>query len=127
TNDLERRVLDHKLKRDPACFTARYHCDRLVWHEAFHDVRDAIAWEKRLKGWRREKKVALIEERNPQWEDLAADAVRDAGPRAPAGVRDAEIPRGYARDDNGPGRGAGPARVPRDDVSVLPPARRRWT
>jgi putative endonuclease len=52
-------------------FSSKYHCERLVYFEAFDQVLDAIAREKQLKGWRREKKIALIESRNPRWEDLA--------------------------------------------------------
>jgi putative endonuclease len=72
TNDLERRVREHKARLGPS-FTARYNCDRLVWYETFSNVNEAIETEKRLKGWRREKKVALIEESNPTWRDLAED------------------------------------------------------
>jgi len=52
-------------------FTARYHIDRLVWYHIFGDIRDAIAREKQLKGWRREKKIQLIESENPTWQDLS--------------------------------------------------------
>jgi putative endonuclease len=70
TNDLERRVWEHKSKEVPG-FTADYSVDRLVWFEEFREVRDAIAMEKRIKGWSRAKKVALIEAMNPRWEDLS--------------------------------------------------------
>ena len=72
TNDLERRVREHKRKLVPG-FTAKYGCDRLVWYEAFPTALLAIAAEKRIKGWARAKKVALVEDQNPKWEDLAAD------------------------------------------------------
>jgi putative endonuclease len=72
TNDLERRVFEHKKKRVPG-FTARYNVDRLVFYEAFRDPAQAIEAEKRIKGWKRDKKVALIESRNPQWNDLSAE------------------------------------------------------
>ena len=49
---------------------AKHRCHRLVWHEAYADVRDAIAAEKRIKGWRRAWKLALIEDANPGWADL---------------------------------------------------------
>ena len=71
TGDLEQRVREHK-SRLVAGFTAKYKCIQLAWYEEFADVNEAIAWEKRLKGWTRAKKIALIEEMNPQWEDLAA-------------------------------------------------------
>ena len=69
TNDLERRVAEHKAKRVPG-FTARYNCERLVWFETFANVNEAIAVETRIKGWRREKKIALIIETNPAMADL---------------------------------------------------------
>ena len=70
TNDLEHRVRQHRSKTI-AGFTARYNVTQLVFYEEFADVNEAIGWEKRLKGWTRAKKVALIDERNPRWEDLA--------------------------------------------------------
>jgi hypothetical protein len=54
-------------------FTQRYNCDRLVWFQRRCDLSKAIAREKELKGWRREKKIALIEAANPTWEDLSRD------------------------------------------------------
>jgi putative endonuclease len=69
TNDLDFRVAQHKAKRVPG-FTAKYNCDRLVWYEPFANVNEAIDTEKRIKGWRREKKVKLIAEMNPAWADL---------------------------------------------------------
>jgi putative endonuclease len=73
TNDLRRRVYQHKTKADPASFTSRYNVDRLVHFEVFTDVKDAIAREKQIKRWRRSKKVALIEAENPRWKDLSLD------------------------------------------------------
>jgi len=72
TNDLLRRVLEHKQKRVPG-FTARYKIDRLVYFEQTPDVRAAIAREKQIKGWLRSKKVALIESINPEWRDLSSE------------------------------------------------------
>ena len=72
TNDLERRVWEHKQKEAPG-FTARYGVTSLVYYESFGEVTRAIAREKELKAWRREKTVALLEATNPQWQDLAAD------------------------------------------------------
>ena len=69
TNDLERRLARHR-QRDPRSFTGRYRIDRVVYVEAFGDIRDAIRREKQLKGWRRDRKVALIEAENPEWKDL---------------------------------------------------------
>jgi putative endonuclease len=71
TRDIERRVREHKAG-DNDGFTKRYRVQRLVFFESFRDVRAAIAREKQLKLWRRDKKVMLIEAQNPTWEDLAA-------------------------------------------------------
>ena len=70
TNSLDRRVLQHK-SGEIEGFSSKYHCDRLVYYESFDDVNIAIGREKQLKGWRREKKIALIESMNPRWADLA--------------------------------------------------------
>jgi putative endonuclease len=72
TNDLLRRVAEHKQKLIPG-FTARYNITRLVYYEETPDVHSAIAREKQIKGWVRAKKVALIEAANPQWRDLSAE------------------------------------------------------
>jgi putative endonuclease len=72
TGDLRKRVFQHKWKEHES-FTARYNCDRLVWFEGHQDVQKAIAREKELKGWRRSKKVVLIESTNPIWADLSRD------------------------------------------------------
>ena len=70
TNDLHRRVFEHKTHAIKG-FTARYNVDRLVYFETFESIETAIAREKKLKRWRREWKVALIERENPEWRDLA--------------------------------------------------------
>jgi putative endonuclease len=72
TNHLERRVAEHKAKLVEG-FTGRYDINRLVYYDWFSDVRDALAAEKRINGWRRERKLARIQSRNPEWLDLAAD------------------------------------------------------
>ena len=72
TNDLKRRVWQHKTKAHPG-FTARYGLGRLVYFEAFLRIQDAIDREKQIKAGSRTKKLALIERENPQWFDLAAD------------------------------------------------------
>jgi len=72
TNDLERRVWEHRTKAVEG-FTRRYNIDRLVWYASTNHVVDAIAREKEIKAWRREKKVRLIEAENPGWADLARD------------------------------------------------------
>ena len=70
TNDLQRRVNEHKQKLVPG-FTSQYNVDRLVYVEVFGEVQDAIAREKQLKKWARKKKEWLIESMNPQWDDLS--------------------------------------------------------
>ena len=70
TNSIYRRAMEHK-RGEVEGFARKYRCDRLVYHEKFDDVRKAIAREKQSKGWRRAKKIALIESLNPRWEDLA--------------------------------------------------------
>jgi putative endonuclease len=70
TNDLQRRVIEHREGLVPG-FTKQYQASRLVHFEIFGDIRMAIAREKEIKGWRREKKVWLIERDNRTWEDLA--------------------------------------------------------
>lgn len=72
TNDLPRRVYEHK-SHEWRGFTAKYDVDRLVWSEVYGNPEEAIAREKQLKKWRRVWKVALIEEENPEWRDLADD------------------------------------------------------
>ena len=70
TNHLERRMIEHRQGLVPG-FTARYRIFRLVHFEIFRDIRHAIAREKEIKGWRREKKLWLIKRNNPTWTDLA--------------------------------------------------------
>ena len=69
TGDLVRRVHEHK-SHDVPGFSARYGVDRLVWFEVYDNPTDAIAREKALKKWRRDRKIGLIEEQNPDWRDL---------------------------------------------------------
>ena len=71
TGNLDRRVRAHKDALVEG-FTKTYGCNRLLYFEEFADVRDAIVRETQLKGWRREKKIALLEKKNPGWVDLAA-------------------------------------------------------
>ena len=91
TNNLARRVFEHRQGQIPG-FTPKYRIHRLVYFESFGDVRAAIAREKQIKSWRREKKVALIVAGNPTWEDLAAEWYGEK-----------QIPR-FARDDMEKGR-----------------------
>jgi putative endonuclease len=74
TNDLIRRVYEHKQKLVPG-FTKQHGVDKLVYDEVFDDPESAITREKRLKGWHRNWKIALIEESNPDWTDLSLTLV----------------------------------------------------
>jgi len=71
TNDLERRLWEHKNHADPNSYTARYRINKLVWYEVTGDVESAIAREKQIKSWSREKKNRLIRDTNPEWKDLS--------------------------------------------------------
>ncbi len=70
TSDLEQRVFQHKKKLIKG-FTKKYNITILVWYDRFSDINQAIECEKKIKGWRRSKKISLIEEQNPCWLDLA--------------------------------------------------------
>ncbi len=72
TNDLERRVVEHKSKEVPG-FTKKYNVTKLVYVETTSDVSAAIERERQIKSWRRSKKIALVEEMNPGWRDLTLD------------------------------------------------------
>lgn len=76
TNDLARRVYEHK-EGLISSFTVKYRVDRLVYFETFKYVGNAIAREKQLKGWRRARKIQLIESANPSWRDLSRDWERE--------------------------------------------------
>ena len=69
TNDLVRRVFEHKSKFVSG-FTKKYNVVKLVYYEQYDDIENAIQREKRLKKWNRQWKIRLIEERNPNWDDL---------------------------------------------------------
>ena len=70
TNDLIRRVYEHKNHADTNCFTSKYKVNKLVYFEETTDVRVAIEREKQIKSWPRNRKIALIFEMNPGWNDL---------------------------------------------------------
>ncbi|WP_418511996.1 GIY-YIG nuclease family protein [Corallibacter sp.] len=72
TNDLERRVFEHKAKLIEG-FTKNYGLDKLVYFEQFQYVNDAIKREKQLKNWNRQWKIDLIEAENKNWNDLTED------------------------------------------------------
>ncbi len=76
TNNLERRVYEHKNKLIEG-FTKKYNITKLVYYEIGNDVEAAITREKQIKGWLRRKKIDLIESVNPQWEDLSKGWLRD--------------------------------------------------
>ncbi|MCD4705821.1 GIY-YIG nuclease family protein [bacterium] len=73
TNDVYERTWQHKRGFNKNSFTDRYNCHKLVYYETFDDINEAIAREKQLKRWRREKKIKLIEKENPHWRDLSDD------------------------------------------------------
>jgi len=93
TNSLYSRVLDHK-SGEIEGFTKRYRIVRLVYHESYRDVREAISREKQIKAWTRAKRVALIESMNPTWQDLAEDWGKPFKLQVPRGLEP-------ARDDAG--------------------------
>ena len=69
TSDLDGRIYEHR-ERLTEEFTKRYQCTKLIYYEDYPDPISAIQREKQLKGWRREKKIALIAKQNPRWNDL---------------------------------------------------------
>ena len=71
TNNLERRIEEHKNKLNPNSFTARYDLNLLVYYETFQYINNAIDREKQLKKWNRQWKINLIEEENKDWKDLS--------------------------------------------------------
>jgi len=70
TNNLERRVYEHKHKLIPG-FTSKYNITKLVYYEECNGDRVALAREKQIKGWSRAEKIALIESANPEWRELS--------------------------------------------------------
>jgi len=97
TNDIERRVREHK-RGEIEGFTQRYRINRLVYRERFHYIDNAIAREKEIKSWNREKRVALIESTNPTWEDFSLEWGKPIEMLS-ATTGGQQIPR-CARDDN---------------------------
>ena len=69
TNTVLGRTWQHKQRKIEG-FAKKYHCDRLVYYEHYTNINDAIMREKQIKKWRREKKISLIENMNPEWRDL---------------------------------------------------------
>ncbi len=70
TNSLERRYIEHAFQKDKSTFTAKYNVCDLLYFEEYGSSLDAIAREKQLKKWRREKKLQLIQRSNPEMQDL---------------------------------------------------------
>ena len=70
TNDLARRVYEHKHHLDRGSYTDRYNIEYLIYYESTSDVKAAIEREKQIKGWNRQRKDKLIAKTNPQWKDL---------------------------------------------------------
>jgi len=70
TTDLQRRIQEHRHREDPKSFTARYNLKYCIYYEMLPSVVEAIAREKEVKKWRREKKENLINKMNPEWKDL---------------------------------------------------------
>lgn len=79
TDDIFRRVIEHKEKIYPSSFTAQYVYDMLVFYEEYSRVVSAKLREKEIKGWRREKKLKLILAENPDWADLSLEWQEDPG------------------------------------------------
>ncbi|MCK4539591.1 GIY-YIG nuclease family protein [Candidatus Parcubacteria bacterium] len=73
TNSLYSRILQHKLKQNKNSFTAKYNTDKLVYYEEYQNIQDAIAREKKLKRYKRQWKIELIEKDNPVWRDFFKD------------------------------------------------------
>ena len=73
TNNLMRRVHEHKNKLDPKSFTSKYNIQFLVYYESTSSVQVALAREKQIKGWLRAKKIELIETKNPELKDLSEE------------------------------------------------------
>jgi putative endonuclease len=73
TADLRKRNYQHKNKTSTKSFSAKYNLSKLVYFEVFHNIEEAIAKEKQIKSGSRSKKIALIEEMNPEWNDLGIE------------------------------------------------------
>ena len=76
TNDLVRRVYEHRNHLDKGSFTDRYNIEYLVYYESNSDVLTAIEREKQIKGWNRKRKDKLVASKNPNWDDLYEKILR---------------------------------------------------
>ena len=70
TNDLKRRIYEHKHHLDKGSFTSQYNVEYLVYYEETNNIESAISREKQIKSWNRKKKNELVESMNPKWEEL---------------------------------------------------------
>jgi putative endonuclease len=98
TTEIEIRVAKHKNHAYAASFTARYNIDKLVYFERFTTVTAAIARETQLKGWLRQRKIALIVASNPDWHDLSEPWTKPMKPWGPE--NEARIPEKYKTNFN---------------------------
>lgn len=71
TDNIEKRVKEHKLKIYPNCFTVKYNCDKLTCFEEFENRNEAERRERNFKKWKRDWKIELIQDMNPSWSDLS--------------------------------------------------------
>lgn len=76
TTNLPKRIWEHKNNINEG-FARRYNCKQLYYYEVFENIYEAITREKRLKSWKREWKIKLIEEKNPYWKDLYPEIISD--------------------------------------------------
>jgi len=77
TNNILNRDNQHKTKINKNSFTAKYNINKVVYYETFNDIYSAIAREKQIKGWIRQKKIDLINENNPEWKDMVEESYRE--------------------------------------------------
>ena len=77
TSHIVQRINQHRDKYFPKSFSAKYNLDKLVYYEAFQDIGDAIGREKQIKGGSRQKKLDLINSKNPEWKDLYDEIVEN--------------------------------------------------
>ena len=73
TDNIDERIKEHKLKIYPKSFSAKYNCDKLIYFEEFKNGSEAVMREKQFKKWKRDWKIKLIEEMNPNWADLSTN------------------------------------------------------
>ena len=75
TSSLKERIIQHKTKKHPDSFSARYNLNKLVYYEVLDTIGDAIKREKQIKGGSRKDKIELINRMNPEWKDLSSTLV----------------------------------------------------